>query len=59
MRFNSGFERPQLRRRMATKKQKFSMYRASDQDMVFVESEKKENIKETEENYRHQKETVL
>jgi len=51
MRFNSGFERPQLRRRMVTKKQKFSMYRTSEQDIVFVESEKKENIKDTEENY--------
>ena len=51
MRWTSGFERPQLRRRMATKNQKFSMYRTTDHEIQFVvESEKKENFKDTEEN---------
>ena len=51
MKWNSGFERPQLRRRMATKNQKFSMYRTTEQDVEFVvESEKKENLKDIEEN---------
>jgi len=34
MRFNSGFERPTLRRRMATKGQKYSQYRATNADIV-------------------------
>ena len=52
MKWNSGFERPQLRRRMATKNQKFSMYRTTDQEIEFVvDSEKKEILKDTEENY--------
>ena len=51
MKWNSGFERPQLRRRMATKNQKFSMYRTTDHEIEFVvESGKEKNLKDTEEN---------
>ncbi len=50
MRFNSGFERPTLRRRMVTKGQKYSQYRAAsivavaqDENMPIVEKNKDEN----------------
>ena len=51
MKWSSGFERPQLRRRMVTKNQKFSMYRTTENEIQYVvESEKEKNLKDTEEN---------
>jgi hypothetical protein len=49
MRWNSGFERPALKRRMVTKGQKYSMYRTNTQfdiDVVELEKDKFEETKE-------------
>ena len=53
MKWNSGFDRPALRRRMVTKGQKYSMYRmATEFEFETVEEElEKENPTNDTKNY--------